>query len=167
LDPFLGGGGQGGDGGGIVNAAAASHLRLGDTIVAYNSAGAGGAAYDTNTLPGSEGSNPDLQGIVSSRGFNFIGVADGGEGVTNGINSDLVGALAAPIDPLLGPLDMNGGPTPTHALLTGSPVIAQGNSFGRHSDQRGQRRPFDFMSIPKARRGDGSDIGAFELQPGD
>jgi hypothetical protein len=46
-----------------------------------------------------------------------------------------------PNDPLL--LDLpqyNGGPTPTMALLPGSPAIDQGWSFGLTTDQRGQPR---------------------------
>ena len=33
------------------------------------------------------------------------------------------------------------------------------------SDQRGVLRPIDLPSIPNAAGGDGTDIGAFELQP--
>ena len=44
-------------------------------------------------------------------------------GFTNGVNGDIVGTFAAPIDPRLGPLAKNGGPTRTHALLPDSPAI--------------------------------------------
>ena len=67
-------------------------------------------------------------------------------------------------DPKLGPLQNNGGPTPTHALLSGSPAIDQGYSFGLVTDQRGMPRPVNFAGIPNASGGDGSDIGAFEAQ---
>jgi hypothetical protein len=66
-------------------------------------------------------------------------------------------------DPLLDVLANNGGPTLTHALLTGSPAIDRGNSFGLTTDQRGEPRPVDFASITNASGGDGSDIGAFEV----
>ena len=59
---------------------------------------------------------------------------------------------------------MNGGPTPTHALLPGSPAIDQGNNFGIRTDQRGQTRPRNFLSITNPAGGNGSDIGAFELE---
>lgn len=63
-------------------------------------------------------------------------------------------------DPLLGPLEDNGGDTWTHALLPGSPAIDAGdNAYCPASDQRGVERPKDGD-------GDGSavcDIGAFEL----
>jgi CSLREA domain-containing protein len=62
-------------------------------------------------------------------------------------------------DPRLGPLQDNGGPTLTHALLFGSPAIDSGdNSACGASDQRGFTRPMDGD-------GDGTatcDIGAFE-----
>ena len=34
-------------------------------------------------------------------------------------------------DPMLGPLQDNGGPTFTHALLGGSPAIDKGKNFGQ------------------------------------
>ena len=51
------------------------------------------------------------------------------------------------------------------APSTASRVINQGNSSGVSFDQRGKARPFDFGSITNATNGDGSDIGAFELNP--
>ena len=38
-----------------------------------------------------------------------------------------IGNAATPIDPLLGPLFDNGGPTRTHVPLVGSPVIDAGD----------------------------------------
>lgn len=60
------------------------------------------------------------------------------------------------IDPLLGPLQDNGGPTFTHALLPGSPAIDAGLDSGAPltTDQRGQPRI----------AGAHVDIGAFEVQ---
>ena len=46
----------------------------------------------------------------------------------------------APIDPKLGPLEDNGGPTLTHLPLSGSPVIDAGNDFRLSTDQRGVER---------------------------
>jgi hypothetical protein len=70
-------------------------------------------------------------------------------------------------DPLLGPLQSNGGPTPTMAPAAGSPAVDQGISAALGTDQRGVVRPIDLPSIPNssAPGGDGSDIGAVELQP--
>jgi hypothetical protein len=59
-------------------------------------------------------------------------------------------------DPILGPLDDYGGPTPTIPLLAGSPAIDNGNTtVAPLTDQRGRARPF----------GVASDIGAFESSP--
>ncbi|MGI9264461.1 MAG: choice-of-anchor Q domain-containing protein, partial [Gammaproteobacteria bacterium] len=62
-------------------------------------------------------------------------------------------------DPLVGPLQDNGGPTLTMALLQGSPAIDTGaNARCPDTDQRGEVRPIDG-------NGDGSalcDIGAYE-----
>jgi hypothetical protein len=75
-------------------------------------------------------------------------------GLTDGVNGNLVGTTAAPIDPLLGDLTDNGGPTRTMALLFGSPAIDAGNdAVAPETDQRGVARPQD----------PASDIGAFEL----
>jgi hypothetical protein len=58
-------------------------------------------------------------------------------------------------DPKIGPLADNGGPTPTHALLAGSPALDVADGSGAPAtDQRGVARPL----------GAGFDIGAFELQ---
>jgi len=56
-------------------------------------------------------------------------------------------------DPLLGPLQDNGGPTVTHALLSGSPAIDQGAATCPATDQRGVTRP----------QGIACDIGAYEF----
>lgn len=69
------------------------------------------------------------------------------------------------IDPKLGPLQNNGGPTQTMALLPGSPAIDTGNPSGctdggghlLKADQRGQPRPDKDETT-------GCDMGAFELQ---
>jgi hypothetical protein len=69
--------------------------------------------------------------------------------------------------PLLGPLQDNGGPTPTMAPAADSPAVDQGAAFGLAADQRGVARPIDLPSIPNtsAPGGDASDIGAVELRP--
>jgi len=167
-------GGAGGNGGGYNNGANAAAAILRNNIIGLNTVRSGGLGgtvfsspffetFQTNGAPGSDGFGPDLSGDFTSHGFNLIGASDGSTGFTNGVNADQVGSSAAPIDPLIGPLQMNGGPTPTHALLPGSPAIDQGKSFGQKFDQRGHLRPHDYLSIPNAPGGDGSDIGAFEL----
>ena len=90
-----------------------------------------------------------------------------GELVSRGHNldSDDSCTLDAPTDlpqtnPLLGPLADNGGPTPTHALLEGSPAIDAGdNTECPVTDQRGVVRPRDGNSDGNAV----CDIGAYEV----
>ncbi len=182
-----GSGGQGGSGGGIFNTTNGTTVVSRNTLIAANFAELGGAA-GTNTYyvtigvigepppqppppaignPGAYGVGPDACGSFSSEGFNLIGAVDGSSGFVNGVGADQVGTMVAPIDPMIGPLAMNGGQTPTHALLPNSPAVDRGNSFGIREDQRGFRRPYNFHRIPNAAGGDGSDIGAFELDRGD
>jgi hypothetical protein len=70
-------------------------------------------------------------------------------------------------DPLLGPLQSNGGPTQTMVPASNSPAVDQGSASGLTADQRGVVRPIDLPSIPNsaAAGADGTDIGATELQP--
>jgi len=128
---------SGGSGGGIYNAFAT--LEIGDTIL----------------KTGASGANLFNSGTVTSDGYNLSSDSGGGflTKTTDQINTD----------PKLGPLLNNGGPTFTHALLSNSPAIDKGKSFGVSTDQRGAPRPYDFSSIANASGGDGSDIGAFEL----
>jgi hypothetical protein len=70
------------------------------------------------------------------------------------------------VDPLLGALADNGGPTLTHAFLPGSPAIDKANNYGCKgyldvllaTDQRGHLRHWDGDGDGSAR----CDIGAFE-----
>ncbi|MBV9309300.1 MAG: hypothetical protein JOZ73_00620, partial [Solirubrobacterales bacterium] len=66
-------------------------------------------------------------------------------------------------NPALGPLQNNGGPTRTMSIAKNSPATDQGVSAELTADQRGMQRPVVF-GIPRPPGGDGSDIGAFELQ---
>ena len=63
--------------------------------------------------------------------------------------------FTAAIDPRLGPLALNGGPTRTRALLPGSPAIDAASSSGcPQRDQRGIARP----------QGPACDIGSYERE---
>jgi hypothetical protein len=97
-----------------------------------------------NTAP----SSPDVGGSLNSQGHNLIG---DGTGSSGWIDTDSVGTADAPINPLLGPLQGNGGPTWTMAVLPGSPALAAGDSalLGT-ADQRG---------VP---RSGGVNIGAYQ-----
>jgi hypothetical protein len=99
------------------------------------------------------GAGPDIIGSVTSLGHNLIGTTNGTDGFT--MPGDLVGSLELPLDPKLGPLADNGGPTWTMALLPSSPAIEAGATPGQPSiDQRGVVRP----------QGRAADIGAYEFE---
>ncbi len=112
--------------GGGIDVASGGAVTLGNSLVAKNTAS----------------TNPDVQGVFTSDGNNLIGNVGTATGF---IGSDLVGTSLSPINPHIGPLANNGGPTKTIALLSGSPAINAGNSslapaFGITTDQRGEPR---------------------------
>jgi hypothetical protein len=140
---------SGGGGGGIYNIAS-----FGSAIVEIGS---------TILNAGSLGGNivTEQSGAVTSLGYN-LSSDDGGGFLT--ATGDRINT-----DPRLGPLHDNGGPTFTHTLLCGSPAIDQGKNFSTSStDQRGDgfARIVDNPAVPNATGGDGTDIGAFEVQQG-
>lgn len=126
-------------------------------------------------LPGSLANLTWLSGTIvadnDTRNFSLVGAptlislghnldSDGTSGLVNGVNGDIIGTLALPIDARLGGLLANGGPTRTHALLAGSPAVDTGacvdaNNAALLVDQRSFPRP----------SGPSCDIGAFENQP--
>jgi Chlamydia polymorphic membrane protein (Chlamydia_PMP) repeat len=99
-------------------------------------------------------------GTVTSLGYNLS--SDDGAGLLTAMGDQIN------TDPMLGPLQDNGGPTFTRAPLTGSPAIDAGKNFTAATrDQRGAGfvRMFDNASTANASGGDGTDIGAYEVQP--
>ena len=68
-------------------------------------------------------------------------------------------------DPVLGPLQNNGGPTQTMALLEGSPAIDSGNPSGC-TDSQGNLLKTDQRGAPRPDKEDvvGCDRGAYERQ---
>lgn len=124
-----------------------------------------------SSLIAANGGFSDISGAFASAGFNLIGNPGTSTGFANGVNNDQVGTSGAPIDPKLDPLGLkdNGGQTHTIALQPDSPAIDKGSadalSAKLDKDQRQVfARTFDDPAIGNA--GDGTDIGAFELQPG-
>jgi hypothetical protein len=87
-----------------------------------------------------------------SNGFNVIGASGCG---FSPAPTDQVGSEDEPLDPVLGPLRDNGGATPTHALLAGSPAIdtVPFPDCLFLEDQRGVARP----------QGPACDSGAYEF----
>jgi hypothetical protein len=150
-----------GPGGGITDLAPDGYMYLSNSTVAGNSSVKGGGGLSVeggrpqlhNTLIALNSApvGPDMAGQIDSQGFNLVGDGSAAYGF---VDSDLVGTHDNPIDPMLGSLADNGGPTLTMALLDGSPAIDAGDSTGAPLvDQRG---------LP---RDEPPDIGAFEVQP--
>ena len=146
-------------GGGIHNVAG---LTLSNTTFSDNSANFGGSIAianpvivsigDTVLKAGKIGGNIyNDGGTVISRGYNLT--SDNGGGYLNGPGDQIN------TEPLLGPLQDNGGPTLTHALLPGSPAIDAGNpnfTPPPFYDQRG-------LGYDRVKNGR-LDIGSFEVQ---
>jgi hypothetical protein len=122
--------------------------------VAGDNLDAGGVIRDS-IVADPQGDGDSCGKSLLSSGFNLD--EDGSCGF--GKSTDLVSVVAG-----LEPLAENGGPTPTRALRADSIAIDRGNSFNYSVDQRGFPRPSDFATVSNTEGGDGSDIGAFELQ---
>jgi hypothetical protein len=133
------------NGGGIL--VADSDLLVSNTIVADNFRGSGNTIENDIVLA--------MGGTMNFGSSNNLIGTGGSGGLTNGVNGNQVGVT----NPRLGPLANNGGPTPTHALIIGSPAIDSGDpAFAGPptSDQRG---------VPYQRIASGRiDVGAFEFQ---
>ena len=129
-------------GGGVSSAGAAPAVALTNTIIADN----------RNPI----GTAPDLVGTFDAA-FSLIEDTSGATVTTTVPGSNLTG-----VDPRLGPLANNGGPTTTRALRSGSPALDKG--MGSGGDQRGAARPFNLPGVPRsgAAGANNADIGAYE-----
>ncbi|MGC1375859.1 MAG: choice-of-anchor Q domain-containing protein, partial [Anaerolineales bacterium] len=122
------------------------HVSLQNTIIAGN------GGYDCYN-------NSSYAGTVTSLGYNLIGNRSFCSFTQT--TGDLTGTNSNPINARLGPLQDNGGPTFTHALLPGSPTLNAGNPAAPGSggnaclatDQRGIDRSGNSRC----------DIGAYEV----
>ncbi len=164
--------GSPGEGGGIF--VQGSTLTLFDVTITNNTAARGGglavqtrsSAQVGNTIIAGNTAvvGPDCAGGMSSTDHNLFGVLDADCPVTALTANNKTGAAG------LGPLQNNGGETPTHALLAGSQAIDAGDPQPplsatalapvacQATDQRGVNRPIDGDAVPGAI----CDIGAFE-----
>ena len=104
-------------------------MTLKNCTITNNSAGSAGgggkASSNTNILNcifynNTAPSSPDVNGNFLSVGFNIIGNSAGASGFTS---TDMIG-----VDPLLGPLQDNGGKTFTHAIPVSSVAINAGSN---------------------------------------
>jgi hypothetical protein len=149
-----------GAGGGIYAAGdlTISNSTLSNNSVAYGDGGNilnyGSVDLGNTVLNGGQPENIfSRSGTVTSHGYNIS--SDNGGGYLTG-PGDQINA-----DPLLGPLQDNGGPTFTHELLAGSSAIDAGDPNFTPPPWYDQRGP-DFYRL----RNDRIDIGSFEVQEG-
>ena len=103
----------GSDQGGGIFCSGTVNIR--NTIIAGNSVGANQDA--------SSSSGPDVSGALTSMGHNIIGDTSGA--TVTATTGDKFDAAASPVN--LGPLQNNGGPTMTMALLAGSTALDAGD----------------------------------------
>jgi CSLREA domain-containing protein len=140
------------EGGGFTSSGPSAQLDLGISYIG------GSIVADNEAEVG-----PDCSGAMRSVGANVLGATSGCElSARPTAVPDLLG-----VDPRLGPLANNGGPTETHAIGANSPAnnlyeLSQWSPFGQYpftceaTDQRGEPRSADGR-LPRC------DAGAFEV----
>lgn len=140
--------------GGGVYVVGGEDVTLHNTIVALNLVG-----------PDPSPARSDFTGTANAASsFNLIGDQTGSSFVL-GPKGNLAGSANAPINPLLGPLADNGGPTKMYAPARNSLAVDRGSDVLLSGmDQRFKPRPVDLPDAFNAPGSDGSDIGAVELQ---
>lgn len=148
----------------IVNNTGGGFLKSSGNMNLVNTIVAGNGSFDVYTTTSS----------ITTSGGNIIGrnVNSGANfpAGTPNANMDYVGTNASPVNPLLGTLSNNGGTTPTHALLAGSPAINAGKNCVLTANGCGANDPptaltFDQRGAGFSRNVSGTvDIGAFEYQ---
>ena len=141
-----------GYGGGI---SANSATVLNSTVTGNSAAGCGGVCGGTveigNTILNANTSG-NLDGTVTSHGYNIS--SDDGGGLLTGPGDQIN------TDPLLGPLQDNGGLTFTHLPLPGSPAIDAGDPNFTPPPSRDQRGPCFYRVFGRR-----IDVGSVETQP--
>lgn len=153
-------------GGGIYNVMSA--LIITNTTFISNSADSGGGGvfnswdYPFNIPPMTMTNTIIANNLVGGDCRADYLITDGGHNISSDDSCGFSPANSSMpnTDPLLGPLQDNGGLTWTHALLWGSPAIDAGdNAQCPPTDQRGITRPFDGNWDGLAV----CDIGSFEV----
>ncbi|MCA1637998.1 MAG: FG-GAP-like repeat-containing protein [Acidobacteria bacterium] len=148
-------------GGGIFQEDFDSRLTFGNSIVAGNICNSSPEIFFSGLFP--------KDSIIISAGGNLVGDSPGDSTNTGPFSITYQPTDIQNINPMLGVLANNGGSTPTHALLAGSPAIDKGlnnlvSPLAPAFDQRG-------TGFARIRDGNGDnvsivDIGAFEAQSG-
>ena len=176
-----------GGGGGVYSSGPGSTVTINNSTFSGNTAAKGGGidnvrtfgssnvTINNSTFSGNKGGIDNVEGGVflqnSIIANNTIGNCSGAI-TSNGYNlsSDSTCNFNGPgdlnnTDPMLGPLQNNGGPTQTQALLSGSPAIDAGNPNGC-TDGNGNLLKTDQRGAPRPDKEDtsGCDMGAYESQ---
>lgn len=156
INSTVSGNSAGREGGGISSRTSAS-VSITNSTIADNSAPSGGGLLNyfsdvelSNTIiagnPGGDVVQSGFGGIFNLQGVNLVQ------------DSSLTGFYVLNVNPLLGPLRDNGGPTQTHALSPSSPAIDGGNNSVVRGDT-----PFDQRGAGVPRIVNGQvDLGSFE-----
>jgi hypothetical protein len=139
---------SGNTGDGIVNNVDMTLTLLNSTVSGNTGGGITNAPNGTLMVANSL-VDGDCEGDITSNGYNI-------ESPANTCGFDQQGDQPNVPDPMLEPLQFNGGLTETHALLPGSTAINRipGDACEVDTDQRGVTRP----------QGPACDVGAFELE---
>jgi hypothetical protein len=141
-------------------------VQIANSTFSGNSAGSGGGIYNVagyyeatleigNTILNAGASGENIfndGGTVTSHGYNVC--SDNGGGYLTGPGDQIN------TDPLLGPLQDNGGPTLTHAPLPGSPAIDAGDPNFTPPPFRDQRGRCFYRVFGRR-----IDVGSVEIQP--
>ena len=151
------------EGGGIINF---GPLTISNSTISGNSAATEGGGIrnfsiffvglrSTIVANNSAPSGPDLNGNFGVE-YSLIKRRTGAT-----LRESVAGSNRYGLDPLLGPLADNGGPTLTHALLLGSPAINRGSNY---APQPLVPTAYDQRGLGYVRAVGRTDIGAFEVQ---
>ncbi len=167
------------NGGGIVNANSGTLIVKNSTLSGNSAANIGGginnngvltvtnSTWSDNSATTGGGLRNAPNGTLDITNSIIANSASGGDCVNDGTlntnsNNLIADGSCTPAlsgDPLLGPLQDNGGPTQTHALLVNSPARDSGDDITcEATDQRGTARPQDGNGDSVAT----CDMGAYE-----
>jgi hypothetical protein len=145
VNSTLSGNSAGDEGGGIANYT--GRVQVANSTLSGNSAASGGGIYN---VAGQFGGTIEISNTILKAGALGENIFNNGGTVTSGgynISSDDGGGLLTGpgdqinTDPLLGPLQDNGGPTLTHLPMPGSPAIDAGDPNFTPPPYRDQRGP--------------------------
>ena len=129
-------------------------LSIWNSTVAFNHANAD-TAYGAVTFLGADPTSPlDIRSSIVANNSVGPNQTPGdififtGSGVLSGVDDLVIASnvsdpniIVSTEDPMLGPLQSNGGPTKTRLLQSGSPALNLGSNFGGPNDQRGPGYP--------------------------